>query len=145
MNIEYGLGEIILNGMEIPDKITIKYGGGFFIISPNKNYNFIRGGGKNNSITINPKGKNRVISSNRLFKYIGNIEILSCKVGRRGVRVIGNYIDKWDRLKAGWDDMSLEWDDYIMDNKINTTIKRTKYKELNKNELQHINKTKILY
>ena len=133
MKIEYGIQEVLLKESLIPEKIKIKYLGNFYVSKINKNYKFIRRG---STLIFIPKNKNTNISEEILFKYIGNIKILSCTVNRKPAVVIENNIDKFDKIKSTWDDLNLEWDDYLMDEKINTELKRLKRKAFNKNELQ---------
>ena len=138
MKLEYGLGEINLIDLEQPEIVTIIFLGKFYISKPNNNFQFIRKRGK---IILRPKKKNITISNTILFKYIGTIKILTCKVGKKAVRIIQNNIDRFNKINSTWDTMSLEWDDYLMDEKIKTELKRKKQKEFNKNELQQLIKT----
>ena len=142
MDLEYGLGIIRLNNLIKSNIIKIRIRGNFFIKNPNLNYSFTR---TNKFIILKPIKKTTMINNNILFKYLGEIKILYCTVGKKSIRVNSNYIDEWNKLTTAWDDMTLEWDDYIMDLKINTNHKRLKYKEFNKNVIQSTSKTKVLY
>lgn len=138
MNLEYGLGYVNLVNLIKPEIITINYVGNFYIAKPNLNYYFIR---KRNKIILRPKKINTSISSDLLFKYIGSVKILNCKVGKKSAKIVQNNIDRFDKIRSTWDTMNLEWHDYLMDEKINTESKRQKQKVFIKNELQQLFKT----
>ena len=142
MKLEYGLGLASLDKMQLPETIKIKYIGRFNFSKTNAIYHISR---TRDSITMTPVKTNISIKDKVLFTYNGYIKILNCTVGRRNIIVNSKYIDKWGLISSNWEEMALDWDDYIMDLKINSNEKRLKYKELNKNELQQLFKTKILY
>tara|TARA_Y100000593_G_C4286282_1_gene325654 strand:+ start:114 stop:530 length:417 start_codon:yes stop_codon:yes gene_type:complete len=138
MNLEYGLGYVNLIDIIEPEIITINYVGGFYLFDPNNNFTFVR---KRNKIILRPKKTKTTISNNLLFRYIGSIKILNCKVGKKSAKIVQNNIDRFDKISSTWDTMNLEWHDYLMDEKINTESKRQKQKVFIKNELQQLFKT----
>ncbi len=132
MILKYGLGSVTIDGLDNTSVVKIKFRGKFFIIGVNKNYTIER---KDSIIIATPKRNSYNDDTDEVFKFDGEIKVLSCYVDRKGIKVKPTNIETWDRITTKWEDMTLEWDDYLMDLKINTEQKRLRQKEINKFEL----------